>query len=202
MVLDAAAEAFAEKGLGAGYEDIARRAGLGVGTVYRRFPQRAELITAVFESRLDNVIELAASAGLQPDGLSGLRWFLEQLLTLEARNRGLQEVLAGRFWRDEHLVHVRGRLIRAVSTLLDRAIDEGAVRAEIEHSDIGLLVLFLSSMSTPSQPDLWRRYLALFLDAISLHPEGRAPLPLTAPTDTEVVDLLSALRGEGGGADD
>lgn len=195
LVLDAAAQAFAESGLDVGYEDIARRAGVGVGTVYRRFPERAELVMTVFASRVDDVIELAASAVQQPDGWSGFRWFLEQFLTIQARDRGLREVLAGRFRGDERLVHFRERLAPAVSALLDRAKDERAVRPDIEHSDIAALMMMISAMSTPRQPELWRRYLALFLDALAAAPEGCAPLPLTAPADTEVEDLLHALRG-------
>jgi AcrR family transcriptional regulator len=194
LVLDAAAEVFAECGLDVGYEEIARRAGVGVGTVYRRFPQRADLVMALFESRVDDVVELAALASEQPDGWSALSWLLEAMLAIQASDRGLQEVLAGSGLRDERVVHVRGRVVPAVSAVLNRAKDEGAVRLDVEPSDIGALMMVISSMSTAGQPELWRRYLALFLDALRPHPAGVAALPMTAPTESELEELAHSRR--------
>lgn len=195
LVLDAAAEAFAENGLEVGYDEIARRAGVGVGTVYRRFPQRADLVIALFESRVDDVVELAALASEQPDGWSALSWLLEAMLAIQASDRGLQEVLAGSALRDERVVQVRGRVVPAVSAVLNRAKDEGAVRLDVEPSDIGALMMAISSMSTAGQPELWRRYLALFLDALRPRPAGVAALPMNAPTESDLEALAHSRRG-------
>jgi AcrR family transcriptional regulator len=194
LVLDAAAEVFAECGLDVGYEEIARRAGVGVGTVYRRFPQRADLVIALFESRVDDVVALAASASERPDGWTAVSWFLETMLAIQASDRGLQEVLAGSTLRDERVAHVRGRLIPAVSAVLNRAKDEGAVRLDVEPSDIGALMMVISSMSTAEQPELWRRYLALFLDALRPRPAGVAALPMNAPTESDLEELAHSRR--------
>jgi AcrR family transcriptional regulator len=195
LVLDAAADAFAESGLEVGYDEIARRAGVGVGTVYRRFPQRAELIMALFESRVDEAVKMAISAGKQPDGWSALSWFLEQVLALQARDRGLQEVLAGGSQRDERFVQARDRIVLAVSALLNRAKDEGAVRPDVEPTDIGALMMVISSMATARQPELWRRYLALLLDALRPRPDGSTALPMTAPVEAEMDELVHRPRG-------
>ena len=195
LVLDAAAEAFAECGLQVGYDEIARRAGVGVGTVYRRFPQRADLITALFESRVDEVLEMAAVAREQSDGLSSLSWFLEQTLALQASDRGLREVLAGGSIRDDRFLQSRGRIVLAVSALLDRAKDQGVVRPDVEPSDIGALMMVISSMTTVQQPELWRRYLALLLDALLPRPAGSAELPMNAPADSEMDDLAHGRHG-------
>ena len=193
-VLDAAAEAFAEVGLDVGYDEIARRAGVGVGTVYRRFPERAELVIALFESRVQALIEHADAAMATPDGWSGLRCFLEQALEMQVDDRGLRELVAGTAFRDERLARVRRRIEPAVHRVLDRAKREGSVRPDIEPLDIGALMMVVSTMHTPSQPQLWRRYLELILDALSPRPEGSAPLPLRAPTEREMEDLAVSMR--------
>lgn len=193
-VLEAASEAFAEEGLDVGYDVIARRAGVGVGTVYRRFPERAELVIALFESRVETLVALSAEALEMPDGWSGLRWFLEKSVEMQVDNRGLQELVAGSAFRDERLVRVRRRIEPAVKSLLDRAKRERAVRADIEPLDIGALMMVVSTMHTPGQPHLWRRYLELVLDALAPRPEGAAPLPLRAPTEEEMEDLAVSMR--------
>jgi hypothetical protein len=76
---------------------------------------------------------------------------------------------------------------------LNRAKRDGALREDIEPADIGALTLVLSSLSTKSQPQLWRRYFVLLLDALTRRPEGSAPLPLTPPAPEEVVDIIRGL---------
>src|SRR5689334_7783557 len=78
LILETAAEVFAEQGLDAGYDEIARRAGIGVGTVYRRFPERSELVQALFESRIDEMVAIGEQAAAIPDAWEGLTWFFER----------------------------------------------------------------------------------------------------------------------------
>src|SRR3954467_13973476 len=78
LILETAAEVFAELGLEAGYDEIARRAGIGVGTVYRRFPERSELVQALFESRIEEVVAIGEEAAAMPDAWEGLAWFFEK----------------------------------------------------------------------------------------------------------------------------
>jgi AcrR family transcriptional regulator len=193
-VLDAAAEAFAEVGLDVGYDEIARRAGVGVGTVYRRFPERAELVIALLASRVDALVEVADAAIEQPDGLAGLRWFLERAVQMQVENRGLQELVAGSSFRDERLAEVRRRIEPAVAGLLERAQREGAVRTDIAPPDIGALMMVVSTMHTTRQPELWRRYLDLVFDALAPRPDGAPPLPLRAPTEPEMAELAVSMR--------
>jgi AcrR family transcriptional regulator len=189
-VVAAASEAFAERGLDVGYDDIAHRAGVGVGTVYRRFPQRVDLIVAVFESRIDDLVALAAAAKSRDTGAAGLQWFLEQVLTVQMHDRGLRDVFAGKVPHDERMVHIRSRLAPAVDDLLRRAKAEHSVRADLEVSDIVALTRILSMAGTSAQPELWRRYLTLTLDAFAPHRMGITPLPLRAPDDTELDDVV------------
>src|SRR3954449_13048651 len=77
-ILAAAADAFAEGGLAVTMDEIARRAGVGVGTIYRRFPDKELLIEALFEQRIDELVALAEAAREEPDPFAGLvRSFLD-----------------------------------------------------------------------------------------------------------------------------
>src|SRR4051794_21946295 len=92
-ILAAAAEAFAGGGLTVTLDEIARRAGVGVGTVYRRFPDKDVLIDALFEQRIAELVALAVEAREAPDAWTGLVHFFEAGLALQAADRGLKEVL-------------------------------------------------------------------------------------------------------------
>lgn len=193
VVLEAAAEVFAESGLNGSYDEIARRAGVGPGTVYRRFPQRAELVQALFESQMQEIEALAEDAAQRPDAWSALCWFLEQVVQMQTADRGFKEVLGGVAQYGYGVGTNRDRLTPALTALLNRAKRDGALREDIEPADIGALTLVLSSLSSKSQPQLWRRYFVLLLDALARRPEGSIPLPLTPPAAEEVVDIIRGL---------
>src|ERR1700694_204012 len=86
-IIEAATELFAERGLGVTLNDVAHYAGVGVGTVYRRYPDKADLIEEVFEHRLGELAGLAEAARDDPDPWKGLTNFLERSLELQARDR-------------------------------------------------------------------------------------------------------------------
>src|ERR671933_90846 len=94
-ILDAARELFAERGLAVTLNDVADHAGVGVGTVYRRFPDKAELVEALFEQRLEGIVGLLEEALENPDPWLGLEGFLERVLELQANDRGLKDILVG-----------------------------------------------------------------------------------------------------------
>ncbi|AXT83772.1 TetR family transcriptional regulator [Aeromicrobium sp. A1-2] len=194
LILETAAEVFAEQGLDAGYDEIARRAGIGVGTVYRRFPERAELVRALFESRIEEIVAMAQEAASHPVVWDGLTWFLEKALGRQVTDRGLKEVMSQTITSDEHQTVGRERIGPILEDIVARAKADGTLRADVEATDIGVQLMLMSSMTTPAQPDLWRRYLALFLDGLRARP-GLQPLPLVAPPDEAMHDLLCNLRG-------
>jgi AcrR family transcriptional regulator len=194
LILCTAAQVFAENGLEAGYDEIARRAGIGVGTVYRRFPERAELIQALFESRIAEVIHLAEQAADRPDAWDGLVWFLERAIERQVADRGLKEVLVRSISEEEHRAMGRERLRPVIECLVERAQRDGSLRGDVSSSDIGMNLTVISSMTTPAQPQLWRRYFALFVDGLRARPD-LTPLPLAAPEDAEMHDLMCNLRG-------
>lgn len=194
LILETAALVFAEQGLDAGYDEIARRAGIGVGTVYRRFPVRSELVQALFVARIQEMAAVAEEAETWPDAWEGLTWFLEKALERQVADRGLKEVLVRGISIDEHRSIGRDRIGPALDRLVARAKAEGSLRPEVESTDIGMHLTMLSSMSVPGHPDLWRRYLALLFDGLRASP-GRSPLPMDAPADESMYELMCNMSG-------
>lgn len=194
LILETAAEVFAEHGLDAGYDEIARRAGIGVGTVYRRFPERSELVRALFESRVEEIVAFGEEAARNPDAWAGLREFLENALERQVADRGLKEVMAQSLEGGEHVSVGRERLGPIVDGLVNRAKEQGSLRHDAETSDLGVQLMLMSSMSTAEQPELWRRYLALCLDGLRARPDAE-PLPLQAPAEESMHALMCNLHG-------
>lgn len=194
LILETAAEVFAEHGLDAGYDEIARRAGIGVGTVYRRFPERSELVQALFESRIDEIVVIAERAEQAPDAWTGLVEFLERALERQVVDRGLKEVLASTMQDGDQMAFGRERLTPIIERLVSRAQAEGSLRPDLETTDLGVQLMLMSSVTTPEQPELWRRYLALFLDGLRARPD-LSPLPQLAPADEAMHALMCNLHG-------
>src|SRR6476646_498565 len=146
-ILEVAREAFAEDGLAVTLDEIARRAGVGVGTVYRRFPDKEQLIEALFEERMGAFVALAEECLTCEDAWDGLVRFLEGATAAHADDRGLKEVaLSG--------VHGLGRVARArelmlplVTRLVARAQQQGSLRPDVQATDMPLLQLMLGSLS-------------------------------------------------------
>ncbi|GAA2007652.1 TetR/AcrR family transcriptional regulator [Nakamurella flavida] len=183
LILQVAAQVFAEKGLDAGFDEIARRAGVGAGTVYRRFPHRDQLIEALLADRLDELAGLAERAVENPDAWVGLVEFLDRSIGLQIEDRGLRESMevSGRW--SECSVDLKGRLVRALRLVLARAQEQGRVRPDVGITDLGVIATMVSSVHDPEQPELWRRYLAVFLDGLCTRRDDPTPLPLAAPSE-------------------
>jgi AcrR family transcriptional regulator len=193
LILETAAQVFAEQGLDAGYDEIARRAGIGVGTVYRRFPERAELVQALFESRIAEIVTIAEDAARASDAFEGMASFLGRALELQVEDRGLTEAMA-QIPHDDRRAIGAERLGPLIERLVERAQAAGTLRADVGATDLGMQLMVLSSMSTSAQPDLWRRYLALFLEGLRARP-GQPPLPLCPPSPEAKHDLMCNMQG-------
>ena len=183
LILEVAAEVFAEKGLDAGFDEIARRAGVGAGTVYRRFPHRDELIEALLTHRLGELVEMARIAGENPDAWAGLVGFLETSISMQMHDRGLRELMevSGR-WSECSLAD-KNELVAAVVHLFDRAQEQGHLRPDVQITDFGILTTMVSSVHDPDEPARWRRYLTLLLDGLRTRRDAPTALPIDAPTE-------------------
>jgi AcrR family transcriptional regulator len=177
-ILEAARQGFAERGLGITLDEIARLAGVGVGTVYRRFPNKELLIDALFEERIGEVVALARAAAGDEDAWRGLSRFLEGAVDLLASDRGLRELVLGATYAPERIVHGRSRIKPLVDDMVGRAQAQGTLRPEVGASDFPLLLMMLDAVVDTTRdvaPATWRRALGIVLDG--LRAPGTTPLP-------------------------
>lgn len=181
LLLAAAAEEFAERGLDASVADIARRAGVGKGTVFRHFPTKDDLIAAIVMDR----ITLLADEGARLSDATDAGAALLEFLTLAARQRQQLDlsVLREADKPNPEVVRAQARLFQVIHALVDRARDHGAVRSDVTGTDVVLLMCAPNEVTRylpGAPPDLWRRYLAIIFDG--LRPDGAHPLPHPPPT--------------------
>ena len=179
-ILDAAAEVFAARGLGVTMDDIADHAGVGVGTVYRRFPSKELLIDALFEDRIGELVVMGQEALGEDDPWEALGRFLERGLALQAANRGLKEIVFGSDQGTALAKGARARVAPLTELLVRRAQANGALRSDVVASDVPLLQFIVSSvaeLTAPHAPELWRRYLALVLDGLRTPDPHPLPQP-------------------------
>jgi AcrR family transcriptional regulator len=192
-ILAAARRLIAERGLGVGYEEIAREADVGVGTVYRRFPTRDGLFHELFHDRVDTVVAIAEEALAVEDPWEGLCQFMRRDFELQSSDRGLREFMLGCADSAELRRRAGERIQPLVAELVERAHASGRLRADVGQGDIEIILAMLGGLIDASihvDPDLWRRYLAMVLDGIqrgSRHDE----LPGTSPDQPEVARILA-----------
>jgi AcrR family transcriptional regulator len=194
-ILAAARELFAERGLGVTLNDIAHHAGVGVGTVYRRFPDKAQLIDGLFEERLEEFVELMTAALDDPDPWQGFAGFLVRSLELQAADRGLRELVLGAPGGRERVARFRAQLYPLGSRLVQRARGGGQLRADCETQDIAILQLMLGLVIDAAhdvEPELWRRSLGIVLQGLRADPGPPAPLAPPALSAEQMDEVLLA----------
>ena len=195
-IIEAAARVFAERGLDATLHDVAEAAGLGVGTVYRRFPDKEALIDALFESEIERLAQLAEAAAEAPDAWEALTEFLRVIGAEQAANRGLHDVLHNSDYGQTHADRGRNRIMPSMARLLERAQEQGHVRPEIETTDLAVVVLMVTSLAQCTQdlrPDAWLRYLQLLLDSLRDRP-GQTPLQVPALDEADLTCALASWK--------
>jgi AcrR family transcriptional regulator len=196
-ILHAAAEAFAAGGLAVTMDEIARRAGVGVGTVYRRFPDKELLIDALFEQRLDELLGLAEGALAHEDAWAGLVRFFETFLAVQAADRGLKEVVLSTAHGHERVRQARARIGPAVRALVERAQGQGELRPDVVGPDIALVHFMVGAIVDYTQdvePEVWRRLLAIVLDGLRTRRDGPSPLPTPPLADAQLDRAMGTWR--------
>jgi AcrR family transcriptional regulator len=182
-VVSAARELFAARGLDVTFEDIARAADVGVGTVYRRYPDKEKLIDALFEERLEVLRQAAHAALAVADPWTALVGFIETTLEMLAEDRGLKELLHGTGRGQANLERARQEILPITARLLERAQASGAIRTDVTVPDLQLAQYALSELATATHdvdPEVWRRILVILLDG--LRPDRRRPSPMPTPS--------------------
>jgi AcrR family transcriptional regulator len=193
-ILEAARRLFAERGLEVTLDDVAEAAGVGVGTVYRRFANKQELIVEVFEHNVAEMAEIFESANRNPDPWAGLTEVFEYACLHMAQNRGFGEVMLEIPDAMARFASVRERIKPAIEALIERARSAGVVRKGIVPSDFFALVSMVEAIADfarPVDPQVWRRYMTIVLDGVRGDCVPRSPLTVP-PMDEEAIDRAKA----------
>ncbi|MCU1489830.1 MAG: TetR/AcrR family transcriptional regulator [Acidimicrobiaceae bacterium] len=188
-VLTAAAKVFADRGLDVSLDEVARAAGVGVGTVYRRFSDKEALVKALFEDKIENVVVFARESMMFEDPWEGFVHFIERALDLQVQNRGLRDALLHSEFGRAGAARTRAVVTPMVTTIIERAQAAGRLRSDLVAEDVPMLVTMLGAVSDfmgPSDPELWQRYRVLILDGLVAQRAGWTPL--SNPPSREVVD--------------
>jgi AcrR family transcriptional regulator len=183
-ILDGAREVFARHGLEAGVDEVARAAGVGVGTLYRRFPTKDALMLAVVEDITEAVLLELEKAGALEDPWDAFVAAVSALASSTARNRALHQVFQEAWPLIPAASECRDRTLAALAPILTRAQAAGVVRDDLVVADVPALCAIaarLPDWRMDAEPELWTRYLGVILDGT--RPAAATPLPHPAPRE-------------------
>ena len=193
-ILAAAAELFADQGFAASLDDVAAHAGVGVGTVYRRFPDKDALIDALFETRLNEIAELGRHALAAGDPWDGLVAFFTEAMALQAPNRGLrQAALSAR--GGDRARRARDRIAPISRELVARAQRAGVLRADLAATDMPLINMTVSAIADFTRdvsPEAYGRILQIILDGLVVSRSQPTPMPVGPMAEQELVAAITA----------
>jgi AcrR family transcriptional regulator len=181
-ILDAAATLFAERGIAVPLDEIARHAGVGVATLYRRFPTRADLAAAIFERNISRYTEAVDRAVADPVPWQGFRGLVFELCRLQAADAGLRDLLTTAFPASSVIEQTTAEAAEKLRTLISRGQQDGSLRPDLAVADLGVILLANGGVvgaTSESAPATWRRFAALMVDACSTGPA--TPLPPAPP---------------------
>jgi AcrR family transcriptional regulator len=190
-LITAAQREFAARGVNASLEAIARDAGVAIGTLYRHFPTRLDLLMAAFEPRLQEFLGGANKALEIDDPWEGFVSYLENLFRVQAGDRGFNDFLSRRFPGNAVTERIHDRMCRQIESVLTRAQKAGQARPDIALADIVNLIWSNGRMmdaTSTTAPNEWRRHLHLMLDAYRA--ERAHPLPEPPMTDEQLYDAM------------
>ncbi|MFI6151055.1 helix-turn-helix domain-containing protein [Streptomyces sp. NPDC051109] len=190
----AAREMFAQLGLDASLDEIARRAGVGNATLYRHFPTRAALVEAVFHDLLTQTRLMGEQARASDDAWTGLTGYLEGIFAGLAADRGANDLMTTGIEGVTSLEELHTHNRETISLLTDRAKAQGTMRADVTAEDLLLLLAALGRTVpalTSVVPNIWQRYLAMLLNGLHVQPTGNLPAPPLTPA--QLNDVLHDL---------
>jgi AcrR family transcriptional regulator len=194
-ILLAAAEVFTQRGLEATLDDVARQAGVGVGTVYRRFPDKESLVAELFADRINAMVAVAEQALAAPDPWHALVSYLEYAAETMASSIGLRQLMMFATYGRDRVAYAREQMRPVVTKLVERAQEAGVLREDFSATDVPLIAYMLAAAAeyaSYAQPDIWRRYLALIIDGLRPSRDGVSELPMPALTPLEMEQSMRA----------
>ena len=190
-LIAAAQREFAAHGVDASLEKIARDAGVAIGTLYRHFPTRLDLLMAAFEPRLQEFLDGANKALEMDDPWEGFVSYLENLFGVQAGDRGFNDFLSRRFPGNAETEHIHDQMCQQIEDVLTRAQEAGEARPDITQADIVNLIWSngrIIDATSATAPNAWRRQLYLMLDAYRA--ERAHPIPEPPMTDEQLYDAM------------
>jgi AcrR family transcriptional regulator len=200
-IVAAARQLFCDQGLEVPLDEIARRAQVGIGTLYRRFPSRVELLDAVLADTVQAHVEVAEQALAMDDPWEGFCFYLEETCRLQATDRGLNDALGMRFPRTPALETARRRLYDLGGQLITRAQEAGQLRADFTREDLPLVTWansrILQAVRAAGAPDAWRRHLGFLLDGFRADRAHPLPEPPLTPRQVYRAMLVLGRRSAG-----
>lgn len=195
MLLAAAREVFAEQGVEVRLDVVARRAGVGVATLYRHFPTRSDLVEALFAERMGEFLAVAEAALAETDAWAGLVSFLEGMLELQRGDRVLKEMFLRYPPGEGRLTEARREMRGSFEQILERAHTQGQLRADFGVGDLTLLLWSFAPVmdaTAEAAPTAWRRHLHWLLDGLR---SGAATAQSEAPLDSaQLAEAMRCLR--------
>jgi AcrR family transcriptional regulator len=194
VLLAAAERAFLERGVEASLEQIAQDAGVAVGTLYRHFPTRADLVVAVYSDKIGAFLARRDELLAMDDAWESFRLYLDTICTIQAADRGFSDFLSMRFPASRETEDLQDRICLMTHHVLDHAQAEGAVRPDVSSGDVVSLIWANSRIldaTLPVAPNSWKRHLYLMLSGFKAGDND--PLPEPPLDDAELYDAMAHL---------
>jgi AcrR family transcriptional regulator len=196
-ILTSATEVFAERGLDATLDDVAAHAGVGVGTVYRRFADKEALVDVLFEQNITDLIDSARRALDIDDPWDSFTFMLRDSFGSQVHNRGLHEIMVKGVFGRNRVAAARERVQPAMAAVIDRAKRAGVLRADFEQTDVPVLAVMVGHAAdyvSVGSPETWTRYLTILLDGLRAQPGPPSALPAAALSDAQFETAMATPR--------
>jgi AcrR family transcriptional regulator len=195
-LLAAAQARFAANGIDAPLDQIAKDAGLAIGTLYRHFPTRLDLIQALFAEKLQRWLQAAERADAMDDAWEGFVVFVEAMCQLQADDQGFNDLISMRLPAAAGLAATQDRIGDIAARIIGRAQGQGSLRPDLTREDLAFVIWSQSRINQATRgvaPRAWRRHLYLMLDGFRA--ERAHPLPEPPMTDDQAYQAMLGLNG-------
>jgi len=192
-ILDAASRVFAQRGPTATLGDVSQAAGVGIGTVYRKFRDKQALLDALFEDKIGGIMKVLDDAAELSDPGQAFRTYLFGMIELHARDRSLATVLFGPERYDRFPMHLSDRLASSADRFIANAVAAGELRSGFSRQDTIALAAMVSTIALAARatdPELWRRYACMVIDG-TRPTTAAAPLTPEPPSFRAMTEALS-----------
>ncbi len=193
-IVEAARAVFAEQGLDAPLDEIAKRAGTGNATLYRRFPTRSDLVAAVFAERMAAHVRAVETALDDDDPWNGFASYVRAVAAMQAEDRGIADLVTMDLSSAPEIEQLRAHAYDGVVQLIGRAQDAGVLRADFTDQDVVLLLMANAGLVERAHgitDDASARLIALLLDGL------RAQAATAVPQAPSARQVMAAMQHNG-----